>query len=171
MNKILILSDSHGLRDEITQIRNQHHVDHVIHCGDSSIDDTDPVLQDMIVVNGNCDFFGSFPNDEHLKLNGLDFLITHGHLYGVKSGLLNLTYRAEELQAQVVCYGHTHIAGAEKIGKQLFINPGSIRLPKGRSEKTYAILAWDSIDEVTVNFYTTSGQVIEEMTYTTSLAS
>src|SRR5690625_2805677 len=114
MNKVLILSDSHGLRDEITQIRNQHHVDHVIHCGDSSIDDTDPVLRDMIVVNGNCDFFGSFPNDEHRKLNGLDFLITHGHLYGVKSGLVNLSYIAEERKGQGVWYSPQNIAGGEK---------------------------------------------------------
>src|SRR5690625_5557039 len=56
---------------------------------------SDPVLRDMIVVNGNCDFFGSFPNDEHRKLNGLDFLITHGHLYGDrKSTRLNSSHVA-----------------------------------------------------------------------------
>lgn len=170
MNKVLILSDSHGLTDEMTEIINRHHVDHVIHCGDSELKDSNPIFNDVIVVAGNCDVFGSFPSHENLELNGLQFLVTHGHLYGVKRGLLNLAYHAQEKGAQVVCFGHTHIADAEKISGQLFINPGSIRLPQARSEKTYAILTWETLDEMTVYFHTTEGQLIEDMTYVTSLS-
>src|SRR5699024_11368057 len=53
---------------------------------------------------------------------------------------------AEELGAQLICYGHTHVADARQLNNQLFINPGSIRLPRSRPEKTYCILRWEDIN-------------------------
>ena len=37
--------------------------------------------------------------------------------------------------AQVACFGHSHVLGAELIDGVLFINPGSILLPRQRVEK------------------------------------
>jgi putative phosphoesterase len=53
---------------------------------------------------------------------------------------MGLHYRAREVEADIVCFGHSHILGAEMIEGILFINPGSILLPRERSEKTYIIL-------------------------------
>src|SRR5699024_9114411 len=103
-----------------------------------------PVLETVIKVGGNCDPDTRYAYAQTIKIDDLNYFITHGHLHQVKMNLTTLSDRAEEVQADVVCYGHTHIAGAEKIGGQLFINPGSIRLPNNRTEKTYAIMEWDS---------------------------
>jgi hypothetical protein len=53
---------------------------------------------------------------------------------------MKITYKAQESGADIVCFGHSHILGAEVINGTLYLNPGSIRLPRQRVEKTYVIL-------------------------------
>ena len=48
---------------------------------------------------------------------------------------MNLKYKAEEVNADIVCFGHSHVLGAEVIDGRLFLNPGSIRLATGTSGK------------------------------------
>ncbi|HAQ08103.1 MAG TPA: YfcE family phosphodiesterase, partial [Bacillus bacterium] len=94
-------------------------------------------------VKGNCDFFGDFPEQDTHEIDGKKVLVTHGHLYSVKSTLVNLFYKAKEMQADVVCFGHSHLLGVEMVEDVLFINPGSIRLPRSRTERSYVILELD----------------------------
>ncbi|MBU8879603.1 metallophosphoesterase [Bacillus sp. FJAT-29790] len=140
--KILVVSDSHGLTAELHQIKEKHamETDLMIHCGDSELPAADHSLAGFSVVRGNCDFEGEFSEDLVLKEEGLNVFVTHGHRYAVKSTLMNLSYRAKELNADIVCFGHSHYLGAEMIDNILYVNPGSIRLPRGRTEKTYVIL-------------------------------
>ncbi|KOP83643.1 metallophosphoesterase family protein [Cytobacillus solani] len=140
--KILIVSDSHGLTEELLEIkaRYAHEVQMMIHCGDSELQADEEALENFHVVQGNCDFIGTFPEDLIKELGGLRVFVTHGHRYGVKSTLLNLSLRAQEAAANIVCFGHSHFLGAEMIEGIMFINPGSIRLPRGRTEKTFVIL-------------------------------
>ncbi|RKQ37933.1 metallophosphoesterase [Oceanobacillus halophilus] len=169
MNQVLIVSDSHGLTEEINRIKRRHHVNEMIHCGDSELDFDSDELSGFRKVAGNCDFDLKFPNEEVITIEGLTFFVTHGHLHNVKSNVMNLSYRAQEVGANVICFGHTHIAGAEQVDQQLFVNPGSIRLPRNRPEKTYAIMEWESSNEIIVNFYTAEGEKVHEMTYHASL--
>lgn len=169
MTSVLITSDSHGLTKELEEMKEKHTVDLYIHCGDSELDFDAAELSPFYKVGGNCDFDSLYPDQEVLDLNGIRFFVTHGHLHQVKGNLTNLSYAAEEHRANVVCFGHTHIAGAEKIGNQLFINPGSIRMPRNRVEKTYAILSWENTDQVQVDFYTLKDGKVKDMTYQTSL--
>ncbi|QTM99994.1 YfcE family phosphodiesterase [Sediminibacillus dalangtanensis] len=171
MPKVLIMSDSHGWTEEVAVIRDRHkeEVDQFIHCGDSELDADAPELEQFMKVAGNCDMDSRFPDESHFSVGSLHFYVAHGHLHQVKSTLMPLSYRAEEVGAQVICFGHTHIAGAERVDNQLFINPGSIRLPRGRSEHTYAILSWEDKGEITVEFKDWNGKTIEEMMYRTSL--
>ncbi|NSL51561.1 metallophosphoesterase family protein [Calidifontibacillus erzurumensis] len=157
--KVLIVSDSHGLKEELIELKNRYmtEVDAMIHCGDSELESSSNELSGFLVVKGNCDFDRSFPSDQLVNLNHLPFYITHGHLYNVKMTLLNLRYRAEEVGAKIVCFGHSHIAGAELIDGILFINPGSIRLPRMRKEKTYSILEIDDNKNAIVRFYSIDG--------------
>lgn len=171
MNKVLILSDSHGLQEEISEITTRHQIKDIIHCGDSELEADDPVLNGIKNVRGNCDFDGKFPNSQLLEIGGLSFFVTHGHLHDVNISLLTLSYEAEQYGAQVICYGHTHVARAEKVDDKLFINPGSIRLPRRRQEKTYAIMTWEHMEEVYVDFYTTTGKHVTDLSYITSLKS
>lgn len=142
MTKVLIVSDSHGLRKELNELRNRHdtEVDLWIHCGDSELSGGDEEIENFSIVSGNCDFGRDFENELIVESSGLRFFITHGHLHSVKSSLMKLLYRAEEVHAQIVCFGHTHVLGAEMVRNKLFINPGSLRLPRERKERTYVIL-------------------------------
>ncbi|WP_068674536.1 metallophosphoesterase [Oceanobacillus sp. Castelsardo] len=168
MYEVLVISDSHGLKEEITEIKNRHPNIKMIHCGDSELEYPSSELYGMYKVRGNCDFDSRYPVEEIISIGGLTFFVTHGHLFQVKSTLLKLSYRAKEIGANVICFGHSHIAGAEQIEEQLFINPGSIRLPRNRHEKTYAILKWESTDQINVQFYSLDGSEVKELIYTAS---
>ncbi|AGT33001.1 metallophosphatase [Geobacillus genomosp. 3] len=143
--KAVIVSDSHGLTDELAQIvmRHRHEVNLFIHCGDSELPAEADAIAPFAVVRGNCDWTAAFPDERIEEADGVRLFVTHGHLYGVKTSLLRLYYRAKEAGANIVCFGHSHLAGAEQIDDVLFINPGSIALPRGRKEKTYAVLEMD----------------------------
>src|SRR5699024_1476968 len=169
MNKILILSDNHGLKDELVEMKKRHKADHFIHCGDSELDMDALELEGFLKVAGNCDHDVRFPEEQTIEVGDLRILIVHGHLHGVKRDLTTLSYRAEELGAQLICYGHTHVADARQLNNQLFINPGSIRLPRSRPEKTYCILRWEDINQINVTFYTLDGKIMDDLSYTASL--
>ncbi|MFZ7945596.1 MULTISPECIES: metallophosphoesterase [Bacillaceae] len=142
MSKVLVISDSHGLTKELEMVRERHlnEVDLMIHCGDSQLAHDDKAISGYLTVMGNCDFGGGYPMETTAEAAGRKIFITHGHRYSVKSTLMNLKYKAKEVNADIVCFGHSHVLGAEMIDETLFLNPGSILLPRERLEKTYVIL-------------------------------
>lgn len=161
MHKLLIVSDSHSLTTELTDIYERHSdADAAVHCGDSELETDSPYLANYTVVKGNCDIFSEFPEEEVLEIGGLTIFLTHGHLHRVKQNLMTMQYTAKEKEADVALFGHTHIAVAEQEDHQLFINPGSIHLPKQRSEPTYAVMSWSDATDIEVTFYETYGNEI-----------
>ncbi len=142
MSKLLIVSDSHGMTKDLMAIRERHQqdVDLMIHCGDSQLMADDQSMAGFVGVRGNCDYDARFPVDRLESVGGRLVYVTHGHKYSVKTSLMSLYYRAREVNADIACFGHSHVLGAQMIGDILFINPGSILLPRGRREKTYTIL-------------------------------
>ncbi|WP_210366710.1 metallophosphoesterase [Bacillus sp. REN3] len=142
MSRIVVVSDSHGSTGLLEELKMRHgnNADLMLHCGDSELAETDPAMDGFRSVKGNCDFLGDYPEYDTHVIDGVKIFVTHGHLYSVKSTLMNLYYKAKELNASVVCFGHSHELGAELVDDILFINPGSIRLPRGRQERTYVIL-------------------------------
>ncbi|GLB58414.1 metallophosphoesterase [Cytobacillus sp. NCCP-133] len=168
--KLLVVSDSHGLTADLKRIRERHSdMDLMIHCGDSELQADDDSINGYTVVRGNCDFDAGFPEDRVEKAGGLLIFVTHGHRYSVKSTLMNLSYRAREIDADIVCFGHSHFLGAAMEEGILFINPGSIRLPRGRKEKTYVILEAEG-KEILLDIYDLTGGKIPELTQKFSLA-
>jgi uncharacterized protein len=167
--KVLIVSDSHGLTRELEEIKGRHpEVDAFIHCGDAELPYNSSELQNFLYVRGNCDFAKEFPLELVEDIRGIRFFITHGHRYNVKMTLMNLYYRAEETGAKVVCFGHSHIAGVENINGILFINPGSIYLPRMRKEKTYALLEINE-EKATVSYYDILGNELPEWSQSFSI--
>lgn len=165
MSKVLVVSDSHGLTRELEVLRERHlgEVDLMIHCGDSEMMPDEKVMNGYLTVKGNCDF-GSYPLETTTEIAGRKFFITHGHKYSVKSSLINLQYKAAEVGADIACFGHSHLLGAEVIGGTLFLNPGSIRLPRERIEKTYVIL--ELLDEsVKMSVYDINGQELKDLAF------
>lgn len=162
--KILILSDSHGDTESLAKIKLQHEnqVEMMIHCGDSELDAESEEMSGLKAVRGNCDYDGRYPKERIEKCGGITFYATHGHLHSVKTTLMNLYYRAKEVEANVVCFGHSHILGVEMIEGILFINPGSILLPRKRIEKTYVLLEIEK-DKVTVKIFEVDGSELVEL--------
>lgn len=168
MAKALIVSDSHGLTEELITLKDRHKsdIDLLIHCGDSELSTNAEELSGYVTVRGNMDFLGrDFPNEAIEMLDDKCIYITHGHLYDVKMSYLSLAYRAEETGASIACFGHSHVAEAFEREGMIFINPGSIRLPRGRFEKTYAILEVED-KLVSVTFYSLDGIRIEQLSKT-----
>lgn len=62
---VLIISDSHGLEEELQTIAKRHEaeVDLMIHCGDSELETRHPALEPYAVVKGNCDFAYDFKDE------------------------------------------------------------------------------------------------------------
>ena len=135
------MSDTHGdasIIAEVTQYIGV--VDAIFHCGDSELDIEHKSLQSVHVVRGNCDMDSSFPNEVITEIKETKIYMTHGHLFQVKNTMIPIKLRAQEVEADVVLFGHSHLLGAEVLNGTLFLNPGSLSLPRGRKEKSYAIL-------------------------------
>lgn len=141
MMRVLVMSDTHGDAVVIQQVRANHpDVDAVIHCGDSELPFDHPNLEGTKRVRGNCDRDERYPNDELFEVKGVKIFVTHGHLFNVKSTTMNLFYRAKEVGADVVFFGHSHVLGTELVDNTLFVNPGSLLKPRGIDDKSYAVV-------------------------------
>lgn len=139
--KLLVMSDTHGNAEIIERVKQYHpDVDAVIHCGDSELPYDHPYLEDVHRVRGNCDRDENYLEEMIFSVNGERIYVTHGHLYDVKSSVLKLTYRAQELGANIVCFGHSHILGAELMNDTLFINPGSLQKPRRIADKSFVVI-------------------------------
>ena len=74
----------------------------------------------------------------------MKILLTHGHRYGVKTDLLSLALRAEELGCRLVFFGHTHTAEIVEHGAVTLVNPGSLTHPSfGTPTYAYTVITED----------------------------
>ena len=112
---ILVLSDSHGRRDNIlTALERQiHRPDVVLFLGDGlrDIGYVDFGNTPVHAVSGNCD--GIFvpsgePDERTLYIGNLCICMMHGHKYMVKSGRTAAAAHAAKLGADILLFGHTH---------------------------------------------------------------
>ena len=164
--QLLIMSDTHGDKSIISKVKAYYpKADLFIHCGDSELAYGDEALTDFYYVRGNCDRFVQFAEEQILEAENRIIYVTHGHLYNVKSTLMPLSYRAQEVNASIVCFGHSHLLGAEKIGNTLFLNPGSLTAPRGRKEKSFIVVDVDGND-VVVNCLDDNNNLLEKATFT-----
>lgn len=159
MTDYLIVSDTHGDRDILEKIVDHYRgnkVKAMFYNGDSELDRSDILFDELLPVIGNMDDDSMFPDDRDYADGNVTIYQTHGHLVHTEHSLDLLREVAAAKKVDVVISGHTHLLGAEMIDDRLFINPGSISLPKGQYaylKGTYAIL---SVDEThyAVQFYT-----------------
>ncbi|KRL03069.1 metallophosphoesterase [Liquorilactobacillus capillatus] len=143
--KILVVSDNHGDHQILDKLITKYtgKVDAMFHCGDSELTPDDQVFNYFKVVTGNCDYDPHFPEYLVQEVGGTRVLLVHGHLLNVNMGLERLSLFAQERQAQVALFGHTHRLGVEYVDNCLYLNPGSISYPRGEYSDlggTYAII-------------------------------
>ncbi|MBU3145408.1 metallophosphoesterase [Clostridium sp. CF012] len=141
--RIGVISDTHRNASCIEQLAGKiKALDMMIHLGDN-VDDIliiEKYFKGRIInVKGNCDFSTSTPYDRVEDICGKRIFLTHGHRYNVKEGLLKLRYKAIETGADIVLYGHTHIAKIDFEEGVWYINPGSASEPRDGSP-SFAII-------------------------------
>lgn len=147
--KILVLSDTHGKIDKSLKIIEKNKIDLIIHLGDYSSDAKDIANitgLEVLSVKGNCDFNDKETNEELIvTIKNKKMLITHGHLYNVKVEYNSIYYRAKEVNADLVLFGHTHRPFLYE-GEIIMFNPGSIEYPYYSEEAGYGIIEISSED-------------------------
>ncbi len=129
--RILVLSDSHGSLSSIEKaIEQQPDARHIIFLGDGErdIENASYIYNDRSfhIVCGNCDFCSTLPTYKILNLGEKRIFICHGHTYGVKSSYEHLISAATAENADIVLFGHTHIAYTEYRDGLYIMNPGSL---------------------------------------------
>ncbi len=126
---ILVFSDSHSDIKSMVHAVENNHPDMIIHLGDNYNDAQilkakfpEIPLQNVV---GNCDLENA-RTVKTFDIDSIKFLITHGHLYGVKSRMDKLIKKGRQEQADIVLFGHTHKAYIRKEDGMWVINPGII---------------------------------------------
>ncbi len=130
MYRAAVFSDTHGNNEPMLQAAKKAGADLLIHLGDH---DRDAVLLknehlDIPVysVCGNCDYAPIAPDKLSIEIGPIKAFLTHGHLYNVSPWYLDsLIYAAEEQEARLVLFGHTHQAVWKTVGGITIINPGT----------------------------------------------
>ena len=143
-DKLLLLGDIlyHGPRNSLPQEYNSQEVSAMLNERKNAI----------LCVRGNCDsevdqMMLDFPiMAEYCLLYVRDRVIfaTHGHRFN-KTNLPPLT------PGDILLHGHTHVPAWENIGDNLYLNPGSVSIPKQDSKNGYMLLndrsfVWKDMD-------------------------
>ena len=150
--RIGVFSDSHG---DISAARRFFNslapLDAMFHLGDYAADGeklSKLFSCPVYAVRGNCDFRSDEPLERVVDLGGKRFLLLHGHQYYYAEAML---YRGEEVQADMILYGHTHMPDLSADGPRLLLNPGSLSRPRGGSVESCALILLAGRD-LTVRF-------------------
>lgn len=121
MKKIVVMSDNHGYHKMIDEIKRlEPDGDYYVHCGDSEA--LEEALKGWICVRGNNDWMARLEDEIVFEVEGISFLVTHGHRYGY--------FNREELMVDdllrhgcdVLLSGHTHVPQCEEIDGFYLIN-------------------------------------------------
>ena len=142
--KILVLSDSHHITGYMLRAVEQIRPDVIIHLGDRISDARK--LQSLHpepeyhMVCGNCDPEAEDDMEQLLTLGGARVFLTHGHRYGVKSGLQMLIDKARRSEADVALFGHTHIALLRQLPGLWLMNPGQMLRHDSEVPASYGVV-------------------------------
>ncbi len=161
--RYLVISDIHGSRSSaaaVEELLERHACTKIISLGDvlyhgprndlpadyapkEVIALLNPLADQIIGVRGNCDAevdqmvlkFDVHSDDQRIHFGDHLVYITHGHLELEKRIVLEC--------GNIVLRGHTHIPVCEVKDGVIFLNPGSMTLPKENHPRSYGILEED----------------------------
>lgn len=176
--KYIVLSDIHGslfYMQKIMNIIEKEEVEKVILLGDLYYhgprnflpEQYNPMevckllnsIKDKIYcVKGNCDaevdeMISEFKFDNHLKIikNNKTLMFTHGHKYNIDNPIENV---------DVLIYGHYHTGFIKKENNIIYVNAGSVSLPKNDTKNSYLI-----IDDNKIYLKDLNMEIIDEIEY------
>lgn len=104
------------------------------------------VATELLCVRGNCDCevdqmvleFPVLADYAILYIGNRMIFATHGHKY-------NQNQLPPMKAGDILLNGHTHVPKCERIGEFLYLNPGSVSIPKENSPRSYLIMEEDKI--------------------------
>ena len=177
--KCLIVADIHGSRyytEKLDNIINEEKPDKIILLGDlyyhgprnplpkeyepkRVAEILNSYKEEILAVRGNCDAevdqtISEFKIEENLvlEMSGKKIFFTHGHKY-------NMDNLPNE-RIDMLVYGHFHTGFIKEKEGIIFVNAGSITLPKNNTKNSYLI-----IDEEKVFLKDIDGNILEEKRY------
>lgn len=175
--RLLVLSDSHGQYDTVSEIIMHFGIDcdALVFAGDGvrdiltcvEIAQTDENLRNALppVIafvrgNGDTDTYKmknmddearSFPVHLESKLifkaAGRNVLVVHGQNHGVDFGSGVLASTASVYDTDIVFFGHTHRPVREESGGTLIVNPGSCSRPRGGFPPSFSVVSFPGFTE------------------------
>ena len=108
--------------------------------------------REILCVRGNCDtevdqmvlLFPILADYGFLWIDGYRIYATHGHVYNTG----NLPPMQE---GDILLHGHTHVPAWERHEGILYLNPGSVSIPKEQSPRGYmtleeGVFSWKTLD-------------------------
>jgi uncharacterized protein len=139
--KIGIISDTHGLlRPEVFD--RFAGVEHILHAGDIGGLDLLAELEAIAPVTavwGNTDGWdvrGRVPEVARVELAGRSVVVVHGQQFGSPNPA---AVAAAYPGADLVVFGHSHVAVVERVGRALAVNPGSAGPARFRTTPSLAL--------------------------------
>lgn len=150
-DKLVILGDIlyHGPRNELPKEYSPKDVYELLNC----------YKDDILCVRGNCDSevdqmvldFPIMADYAILNFDKITVFATHGHLFD-KNNMPPIK------KGDVLLFGHFHIPECSEKNGILFMNPGSVSLPKNNSHNGYmtyenGIFTWKDLDGNVKNTY------------------
>lgn len=99
-----------------------------------------PVLNPDYEKNKHSDYYAELQVPVTQKFTVARHVVfsTHGHRYSLLNGTNALARAAKKENADLVFYGHTHLALAEQKPSMLVLNPGSCARPRGGQPPCFA---------------------------------
>ena len=125
----------------------------------SVIEQLNALKDEILCVRGNCDadvdgVVLQFPikaDYAYICENGLEIFATHGHFFGCDNP-------PPLVRGEILLCGHTHVSALEEKDGFIYMNPGSVSLPKGGTPAGYmtlenGIFRWKTLSGETYREY------------------
>lgn len=140
--EIILFSDNHGDRRAVQYLRDTYpSTDIFVSCGDSEMSPDD--MYGIISVQGNNDYYRSYPDHRILEIGGHRIYVCHGHHDMIYGHFEMLSRTAEQNDCDMVFFGHTHVYFDQTIDGIRILNPGSIWRNRDGSDPSYMVITMD----------------------------
>lgn len=130
--RLVLLGDLlyHGPRNDLPREYNPKEVIEILN----------GLKEDILCVRGNCEAevdqmvldFPVMADYAVIMADNLTIYVTHGHIY-------NPSNPPKLKEGDILMNGHTHVRAMEKMNGFMYINPGSVSIPKDGKGNSYMI--------------------------------
>ena len=156
--RIVVFSDSHRDIKSMLYVVDKAAPDMIIHLGDLIYDAVEVSRQfigiPIEMVKGNCDLGSAASSYKMVTVAGKKIFMTHGDVFGVRTGTSDLASEGKKRSADLILYGHTHRPVIKKKKGIIMMNPGSIgKYARGPRHPSFGVIEINGKIECTIENY------------------